>query len=607
MPPEAPLKMPAQDLSRPFRDGNAAGQVRPRFLVRCFVFGLAGLLTFGLALVFEDWFMLDGISTIEGAMIGLVIFTFFWIALSVVTAVLGLLPRAEPKFEPTGAMDVALLMPIFGEPAAEVFDRLRVMADDLKRVDTSHKFSIFVLSDTRDPDKIANENAAFSHLQATLPAVNVYYRNRLENTGFKSGNIADWVSRWGGAYDGMLVLDADSVMSGQAIVTLTDALQDDPAAGLVQSIPRLYGARTLFARLQQFANTVYGPALARGLACWSGDDANFWGHNAIIRTKAFAASAGLPELKGKPPFGGPILSHDFVEAALLRRAGWRVKFLPHVVDTYEATPPNLVAHILRDRRWCQGNLQHLRLLATAGFSPVSRMHMFQGAMAYVVSVGWFSLLILWVVLGATEPKEFTYFSTENPFSPVWPQMDLIAKALVLGLVYGLLIAPKLIGAFRFWWIDPRLESAGGIVRFWASWLLEVFWSILLAPSMMIQHIIAVLRTLFGVNTGWKPGSVAKVRARDVMRFHAPEVVLGVAMFALFGTGLLSFWLLPIALCLLLAPLFSGVTATAPAWIMAVLMTPQETGPPQVLSELINTGRPHRASGTKPSVAVSATV
>lgn len=590
MPAPAPLAMKPQVLEQGFQDqGVPEGPVNTPTGARLFVFGFATLATIGMALVFADWFLMGGINGAEVAMIALIIFTFFWIALSVASAILGCLPMHVKQKPASPALDVAILMPIFGEPVSTVFTNLKAMLIDLEATPSPHNFRLFILSDTRDPARVTAEYLALAQLQAHVPGMAVHYRHRAQNTGFKAGNIQEWVQGWGGAYDAMLVLDSDSIMSGQAIVELTDELAADPKAGLIQTVPRLIGAQSLFARLQQFANTVYGGTLARGLTRWSGNEANYWGHNAIMRVQAFATCAGLPVLPGRAPFGGPVLSHDFVEAALLRRAGWHVKFLPQVVDSYETTPSNLIAHVARDRRWCQGNLQHLRIVGTAGLKQMSRFHLIQGAMAYIVSLGWFGLLALWMFNGMGA-AEVSYFSAENPYMPVWPEMDRVAKTLVLVLVYGMLIAPKLIGAAQFIWRDPSLQSAGGWVRFWISWCLEVLFSVLLAPTLMIQHIVAVLRTVAGFDTGWRPVTGDQSGFLNSLRFHVLEVLVGALMAGLFAYGLLSFWLLPIAVCLILAPVLSALTALTPGWCQYLWHTPQETNPPELLrSETPRTG------------------
>jgi membrane glycosyltransferase len=214
--------------------------------------------------------------------------------------------------------------------------------------------------------------------------VHIYYRARADNIGKKAGNIADWVERFGGGYEFFIILDADSVMSGALVVQLAEQMARNPRTALIQTVPRLVGADTLFARLQQFAVAFYGPVIAAGFAAWHQESGNYWGHNAILRTRAFAQSAGLPTLAGTPPLGGHIQSHDFVEAAFLRRAGWQVWMLPYLQGSYEGCPPTLIDVAVRDRRWAQGNFQHLRIVRAGGLPWVSRLHLAMGTYTYRV-------------------------------------------------------------------------------------------------------------------------------------------------------------------------------------------------------------------------------
>ena len=575
MPPEAPLAMPDQDLARPFRDPNAPKWDRraPVFR-RLFVFSFALVMSTGLGLIFADWFAEGGLSRLEDLLIGLVAFTFFWIALPVGTSLVGVTLRKRPGAVPDKGLNVALLLPLYGEDMRKVSANVRAMLEALRQPG-QHQFSLYFLSDTRDENQILQERSSLRALRRSLPDADIWYRHRAENTGFKAGNIRDWVSHHGAAHDAMLVLDADSLMSGAAIRRLADEMAADPAAGLVQSIPQLINATTLFARMQQFSNVVYGTVLARGLAAWSGASANFWGHNAIIRTRAFAATAGLPTLEGRGPFTGPVLSHDFVEAALIRRAGWAVRFIPDAMESYEETPPTIIAHTLRDRRWCTGNMQHLRLLFTPGLSLISRFHLFQGAMGYIASVAWFMLLILWALWGLAETSTIiSYFSDANPFFPTWPEMDLISKVKILGFVYGMLLAPKLIGAANTLIAGAGWHRVGGW-RFGVSLLLEVLLSVLYAPMMMVQHMIAVWRALFRADQGWAPKRSGRVGALTLLRFHALEVVIGTVMTAACATGLISLWLLPIAVCLAFAPFLSALGSVSLPWLF---QTPQQTEP-----------------------------
>ena len=607
MPAEVPLAMPPQSL----RDAPGPRPL-PRatltvYFARAFVFGFAFGATGALGWVIWDWFRPMGLTWIETAIIALAMFTAFWIVLSVANAVLGCLPRIRRPNSALRPLDIAILMPIYGEDPATLARNIDAIRREVLRTGGVHRYSVHILSDTRGAAAVTAEQRLFSALSssADLP---VHYRHRADNRRFKAGNIEDWVRRWGGAHDAMLVLDADSLMSGDAIRHLADTMAADADLGLVQSIPRLSGALSWFARAQAFANTVYGTTMARGLSLWSGNAANYWGHNALIRIRAFADCAGLPDLPGRRPFGGVILSHDFVEAALLRRAGWKIAFAPEATDSFETTPETVIAHVLRDRRWCQGNLQHLRLIFARGLHPLSRIHMFQGAMAYIASFGWFGLMVLWVLVGSGEGNGIVrYFSDANPLFPTWPDMDLVSKVLILSIIYGSLIAPKVLGAVMFTLSDPGLRTAGGPLRFALSWITEVALSVLLAPMMMVQHMIAVARTFAGRDTGWALRTDAAPSLATCLRFHWLEVALGLSMGALFVTGELSLWLAPIGLCLVKAPLLSWALSRR-AGAAHLMLTPQDIAPPRVLAEALDL-RPGETArhpkGTTPEVAATA--
>jgi membrane glycosyltransferase len=278
--------------------------------------------------------------------------------------------------------------------------RIAALRRDLPRLGFWQSFDIFVLSDSDDPRSIAAEaEMARAFAQSAMPGPAVYYRRRRRNTARKPGNIAEWVRRWGGAYGYMLVLDADSRMSGRRIGALVHRMETNPHLGLIQAGVRLTGGESRFARLQQLATRLYGPAFAAGIAGWSGSEGNYWGHNALIRVRAFAAAAGLPKLGGRPPFGGDGLSHDFVEAAWLRRAGWAVEIEPDSRGSAEGGPETVSELHKRDRRWCQGNLQHLRVLFARGLHPVSRLHLLCGIGGYLAAPLWLGLVLAATLLG----------------------------------------------------------------------------------------------------------------------------------------------------------------------------------------------------------------
>ncbi|MEM9317492.1 MAG: glucans biosynthesis glucosyltransferase MdoH [Pseudomonadota bacterium] len=580
MPAKAPLPMRAQT----FRQAPEAvrpnhGGGRSSLLWRLGAFGPAILITLSLLDGLWRWFATGGVTWGEAMAVVLIGVTFIWVSLSVsavLIAALRLAFKPSPEARPgPGAETVALLVPVHNENPSEVLGNVAAMRAELAQGPGPDRFAFFILSDTTDDAVAEAEARAIAHVQATSAPGDapVYYRRRPANTDRKIGNLNDWISDWGGAWDAMIVLDADSLMSGAAIRHLADAMAADPDAGLIQSFPVLISAETLFGRMQEFATSVYGWLLAEGLALWSQSEGNYWGHNAIIRTRAFADSARLPYMRGAGGRETLILSHDFVEAGMLRRAGWAVRFLPRAGGSFEETPPTLIDYILRDRRWCRGNMQHLRLLGIRGFHPISRFHLLQGAVAYLLSPAWFALLVIWSAFlpmaEAAAPE--SYFSPANPLFPVWPSVSQIDGVWFLALIYAMLLLPKVIAATLLA-MRGVARLYGGLLPFLATTLVEIVLAILYAPILMVQQTGAVIRAIFGRAPAWLPQrrSQGTYGWAAIWRFHWAEVVLGTGLFVGLGVGVLSAWLTPIALSLLGAPLLSKLSG---ARLGGVRMTP----------------------------------
>ncbi|MEO3415809.1 glucans biosynthesis glucosyltransferase MdoH [Roseovarius sp. CAU 1744] len=571
MPPSAPLDLRPQDFGvSPTPRASYRASVRD-WLWRLGAFAPACLLTLSLIVGLTDWFASGGVTLMETSVIVLVGITFIWVSLSVSTVTLGLIRRAlgapvrrrDALRIVDNAMQVALLVPIYNETTAEVFGNAHAMLKDLSRRRDGPRYSLFILSDTNDPAIGDQEERAYFALRAACPdGVHVHYRRRAENTDKKVGNLSDWIGNWGAAYDAMLVLDADSLMSGAAIGHLAREMASDPDAGLLQSYPVLIGAETLFGRMQQFSSTVYGWLLAEGVAIWSLNEGNYWGHNAIIRTRAFADSAQLPYLRGRDGREDLIFSHDFVEAGLLRRAGWAVRFLPQVGGSYEETPQTLIDYALRDRRWCRGNLQHLRLLGARGFHPLTRFHLLQGAMAFLLSPAWLALILIWSMLGIMKPQSTVYFTAANPLTPMWPQVSEVSGWVYLAVIYGMLLLPKLAGIAMLS-LRPRIRhSYGNVGRFIATAAFEIICSVIFAPIMMVQQSIAVWRALTGRPWSWTPQARSSqgYSWTHTIWFHKVELVLGLVLMAAIWAGYASPWLGLIAVSLVLAAPLSKLSA-----------------------------------------------
>ncbi|MDB6179316.1 glucans biosynthesis glucosyltransferase MdoH [Paracoccus sp. Z330] len=591
VPPEAPMAMPVQDFAA------ACTRHRPR-PQNCWRVWLARLITFGgtaaIALI-GLWQMFaafgDKPTPMQMALLVLFVPTFAWIGFSFCALLAGqLVPRITTPDGPNTAR-VAVVMPIYHENATQSIGLLAALAGDLARKGLADRAEIFVLSDSRDPAIAVNETLAIAAARETSP-LPIWYRRRTSNEDRKSGNVAEFVRRWGGRYDQMVVLDADSIMTADAIAHLSARMNGDPDLGLIQTMPVLVGGETIFARLTQFAGRVYGPMIARGVAAWSGNTGNYWGHNAIIRISAFAAACGLPRLRGRPPFGGTILSHDFVEAAALCRAGWKVRLDADLRGSYEGCPPTLLDMAARERRWAQGNLQHTRLLAMRGARAFSRVHFAVGILGFLMSPIWLALILVGLILSATvllsTPE---YFPNAYQLFPDWPVFDAKRMLWLFTAAMALLLLPKLIATLRAW-TRPLGNEAGGPVRIFASALFEIFLSALIAPVQMLIQTRQIIDILRGRDSGWQAQSRAGTMPGWglVLSRHWAHVLLGVVtliVLARFSPAQLI-WLSPILAGLILSPLTSRLSASPVfgrwARMRGLLVTPEERMPPAILSE-----------------------
>src|SRR5579871_6792494 len=495
MPGFAPLAMPTQSFRR-FSRSQRRSWLDPQSrlittISRLVVFGGAVALT---AYGAYEMYKVVGVgttTTLEWVMVVLFVATFSWVSLSFTASLVGfawLIAHGHARIPapPSLSERTAVVMPIYNEAPSRVFGAMQAIIEDIQRSGLGYAFDYFFLSDTTDSNVWIAEERAFVAMRERLPDIRIYYRRRRKNSSRKAGNIADFVTRWGGRYPHMLVLDADSVMSGDAVVRLAAAMESDPDSGIIQSLPLIVNRNTMFARLQQFAARVAGPVLAAGLTAWMGRDGNYWGHNAIIRTRAFADHCGLPDLPGKPPFGGHILSHDFVEAALIRRAGYSVTMLPTLGCSYEESPPSLIDLAARDRRWCQGNLQHARLIAAKGFAWATRQHFATGIMGYLASPLWMMQLIVGIVLVLQShyirPE---YFTADFSLFPAWPRFDYERALQLFILTIGILLAPKLLGLIVALFDREARRGSGGALGLIASTFVEIIISAALAPIMML--------------------------------------------------------------------------------------------------------------------------
>ncbi len=533
----------------------------------------------------------DGANALRCAQVGLFALLFAWVSAGFYTALMGfrVLLRGDPhalSARDAGRAPIdaqartAIVMPICNEDVATVFAGLRATCESLAATGAARLYDVYVLSDTGRPEIRAAELAAWAELRETLgEGARVYYRWRQHRTKRKAGNVADFCRRWGRDYRYMVVLDADSVMSGDALVTLVRLMEKHPDIGILQTLPQACGQTTLHARAQQFGARLAGRLFSAGMQYWQLGESHYWGHNAIIRVAPFIEHCALATLAGRGGLAGEILSHDFVEAALMRRAGWHVWLVPDLVGSYEQQPANLLDELQRDRRWCQGNLQNARLIAEPGLHPVHRAMLLTGALSYLSAPLW----LCFVLLGAAH-----WLHAGQPlFGPV---ATVSWQAGALWLVTVVMLAlPRVLGVAAIVLRGDQRQFGGSsaLVR---SALIEAGLSVLQAPLRMVAHTIFVLGALTGLKLQWTspPRDAADIGWADAAARFA-----GIGTLVLLLAGALAAaqpqalpWLAPMGLPLLLAVPLVVLTSRAALGrrllAMRLLMTPEEHSAPRVL-------------------------
>lgn len=469
---------------------------------------------------------------------------------------------------------IALLVPIYNEDPAAVMACVQATAESLRRSGQGTRFDIFILSDTTDPDIWVREEILWSKVRADMEGASpsIHYRHRVENRGRKAGNIGEFLERWGLDYKYFVILDADSTMDGRTLVELARRMDRNNRLGILQSPPIPEGRESLWARAQQFSARAYGPLFNWGLVAWTGGEGNYWGHNAMIRTRAFLRHCGLSKLPGPEPLGGEVLSHDFVEAALMLRAGYEVRLAADLEGGYEQCPTTIEDHARRDQRWCQGNLQHLRIAVAPAWRWVSRWHFFSGAFSYLASPLWLLFLMGGVLL---------HVANEEP-------MNRGAAITIFLVAMAMLIFPKALAIAIH--VSHGASRFGGRIALSASLIAESVVSMAVAPVMMLYHSRFVMLTLMGKKVRWNAQMRTDdgITVLDAIRSHGMQTLLGVAATTAlwrFSPELLP-WASPLLFGLVfaipIAKLMASPAVGRALGSIGLLQTPEELTPPRLL-------------------------
>jgi membrane glycosyltransferase len=600
---------------------NISVAAAPRFQRgwRVFVFySSAVLLTGFVSLLFADLLLRTGWSTARSVLLSLFVILFLFTAIGCVHGVFGFFLRTfgdrrrltnlkDYRGQNIAGTSTAIVFPIYNENVMRVCEGLRATYESLARTGQLERFDFFILSDSTDPDTWIEEERRWYDLIRELDALGkIYYRRRLINEARKSGNVRDFLNTWGRRYRYFICCDADSIMRGETLVDLVKLMEAHPAVGLVQTVPALVNAESLFGRIQQFANRLYAPVFIAGLNYWALDLGNYWGHNAIIRTEPFMQCCDLPQLPGRKPFGGQILSHDFVEAALLLRENWKVWFAYNLAGSYEEAPQSLIENAQRERRWCQGNLQHSLVLFAKGLRGVSRLHLILGIFGYLSGPLWLAFLLTfnWIF----SYQKFTGLSTIIMPSLLgnWSGSGTAEAFLIFLVCMAVIMLPKVLALIDLANDWPRRNLFGGLARATAGVVGETIFSTLHAPLLMLWHTRFVATNLLGTNVGW---ATQKRSADGTTWLYAAQrnwghtligVLWGAFMWQLNPT--LFWWFTPVLAGLVLSIPLSVLTSRrslgAPARRLGLFLTPEETKPPAELISLRAHLKIHELTGNK---------
>jgi membrane glycosyltransferase len=529
-----------------------------------------------------------GVSWPKVGMFVTFVLTLPWLSIGFWNGMIGtaLLLRGPAADDPLALQDyppaplttrTAVVMAIRNEGADRAIARLRAIFDDIVGSGLAPHFDVHVLSDTNDPAIAVEEEALVAAWRATSGhADQIFYRRRTDNRGYKAGNLEEFVERNLGRYEFFLPLDADSFMSATAIAKLARIMERDRRIGILQTLVVGTPASSLFTRAFQFGMRHGMRAYTMGSAWWTGDCGPYWGHNALIRTRAFHDHCRLPVLPGVGPLGGHIMSHDQVEAVLMRRGGYHVRVLVEEGESWEENPPTLPDFVKRELRWCQGNFQYFKLLAWPGLKPVSRLQL---------------VLAILMYLGAPAWMAFIGFGIAALFVPSEGGYPAALGLLLFVVVMFMTFAPKILGVAGALLSGREAARYGGRRQLLGGALLELVHGMFIAPVVAFAVAVFAAGLLFNRKIEWRaqPRDSRSVGWDEAVLTFLPQTLFGLGMlavFALMAPGVLP-WAAPVILALGLSIPFAVLSAS-PAGARLCARTrlcdiPEEREPPRVLA------------------------
>jgi membrane glycosyltransferase len=568
-----------------------------RIFVRRLVFALLTTTSIALLLVLAALSLsADGFDSVDLLLLVLFFATTPWLAIGFWNAAIGffimrftddpsayVVPQAARAAEPSAIVaSTAILMCVRNESPDRVVRNLDAMMADIDAAGCASRFHVYVLSDTSLPDILSAEAEAFGELARRWAGrFPLTYRRRTANTGYKAGNIRDFLERWGDGHELMVTLDADSYMTASAILRMVGIMQAHPKLGILQGLVVGMPSTSAFARIFQFGMRLGMRSWTIGSAWWQADCGPYWGHNAVIRVAPFKDHCAIPVLPGTGLLRGHVLSHDQIEAVLMRRAGYQVRALPEEDLGWEENPPTLIEFIRRDQRWCQGTLQYVFFVGLPGLEIVSRFQLLFAMLMFLGSPAWIGLLVVSTLVLAAMPSGHAFVDGDYGVA-------LLAAILIMWF------APKLATMVDVLSRPNLRRRFGGSVRFLVNVVVETIFYFLLSPIMWTAHTLFLAGLPFGRAIGW----IGQVRNDHSVSWSMawrqlwPQTTLGAAtliplgllqpaalpyIFVLWAGGLV----LSIPLCVITSRSSLGLAMAR----IGIGRLPEETDPPAALEHL----------------------
>ena len=444
------------------------------------------------------------------------------------------------------ASRTAVAICVRDEDMDAVVPPLEDLLRDLAATGHADRFAVAILSDTPAGPAADEEADAAAAFAARHPPGAVRYRRREANTGYKAGNVMDFLDRHAEGFDLLLLLDADSRMTAEAVLRLVRIMEAEPGCALVQ--PTIAGdeAESAFQDVFGFGHRHGARIWATGQAWWQDRQGPFWGHNALIRIAPFREHCRLPTL----PDGSAILSHDHVEAARLHAAGWAVRVVPEDGGSLDTHPPHLIAFLDRDLRWAAGNWQYRLLLRSRDLGRLGRFQMLQALLHYALAPLWLAMLPLAALNAASGGAEGT------------PRGLLLALLLAC---YVSLHMPKLAG-YAEALLRPATAGVAQVARLELLCRMgrELFFTFLFEPIAAVDKTVTILSLATGRRSGWAPQErrTRRVGAPEAVRRFWPHILAGAALLGLgfAGSPFAGLLLLPAVLGLFLVVPFCVLTS-----------------------------------------------